>query len=313
MALNVALASSQHRNSSEAACEEPWVDASAAGMGCLRLDENTRLGWEESQAACSLLGGKLLEWTESAHFDALNDILVKEFHKTGVASWWVGGTDGAEEGTWTWAKSSEKLPSDFAWGWRQPDMGSDANCLALSDDWNDHFLGDDVACAERLAHLCQRLPSLPLPTPPPPPVECSAGWADLSAAGMGCLNLDLEHRLDWDASQTICAAQGGKLLDWKDSANFGILDDLLQDTLLTSGASTWWIGGTDRAEEGKWIWASSAEELPSNFPWTDGQPRESLNNNCLVLQSERPRVDNFMGRDRKCSDSLSHLCQQLPA
>ena len=305
MALNVALAS----GSSEAACEKDWVDASAAGMGCLKMDELTRLTWEDSQAACKLDGGNLLEWTEAARFEALNDILADKYEATGVNSWWIGGTDGDEEGNWTWAESSEDLPSNFPWGKNQPDRGSNANCLALADDWTGHFFGDDVGCLNPLAHICQKMLPLPTPTPPPPP-PCSDSWLDLSAAGMGCLKLDHLTRFDWDKSQNFCGGLGGKLLEWKDSANFGVLDDLLNDFYSKFGVPQWWLGGTDAAEEGTWIWAFSAEELPSNFPWAQGYPKKGRNANCLILETEYP---NFKGRDFACTWSLPHICQQLPA
>jgi len=310
MALNVALASSQHSSSSEAACEKPWVDASAAGMGCLRLESITRLGWDESQSSCDLLGGNLLEWTESADLDALNEILTNA-QATGVNNWWIGGTDRAEEGNWTWAKSSKDLPSGFPWGARQPDEGTNANCLSLADDWKHQFWGDDVDCDWPLARICQRM--LPLPTATPPPPACSDSWFDLSAAGMGCLKLDHTVRLNWDKSQAFCSNLGGRLLEWKDSANFGVLDDLLMDFFSDLGVFQWFIGATDRAEEGKWIWANSAEELPSDFPWADGYPHLSHNGNCLILETDRSQAPNFFGRDFACTWSLPHICQQLSA
>ena len=98
------------------------------------------------------------------------------------------------------------------------------------------------------------------------------------------------------------------MLEWSGSANFSVWDDLLMELYLVS---QWFIGATDRAEEGKWIWADLAEQLPSDFPWADGQPQLGSDGNCLILQSDLPQAPNFLGRDFACADVFPHICQRV--
>lgn len=158
MALWAVLTSSQSNNETELGCSESWVDASAAGLGCLRLDHTERSGWQDAQSICSGLGGKLLEWDTAEQHEVVNAIVYDKFTEAGVNDWWIGATDDAQEGVWLWASSSQPLPADFPWAWGRPSQSTKANCLVLQDNYEvpPKFFGSDLDCSSYHAHICQR-------------------------------------------------------------------------------------------------------------------------------------------------------------
>jgi hypothetical protein len=66
-----------------------------------------------------------------------------------------------------------------------------------------------------------------------------------------------------------------------------------------------WLGGSDWATEGKWIWEPKGEAF--NFTnWLRGQPNNGDNNqHCLMLNTQ----DNYHWRDHDCHDALHYICE----
>ena len=80
------------------------------------------------------------------------DFLVAKLLELGERDWWAGGSDLDTEGDWRWTRSGQKV-EDFVWASRQPDGGSDQNCLDLY--YAAGFLGVDYYCVSSYHPICQ--------------------------------------------------------------------------------------------------------------------------------------------------------------
>ena len=81
-----------------------------------------------------------------------------------------------------------------------------------------------------------------------------------------------------------------------------------ENALLTTAASGHyvWIGGTDAASEGTWVWSPSNTPL-SYTNWGTGQPDDWGNiEHCLEVNYGGPGKWN----DYTCGRSLNYVCQQ---
>ena len=121
------------------------------------------------------------------------------------------------------------------------------------------------------------------PPPPPPPLYTlmneALSWSDASAA---CLEAGLQLASVRSAAENallVTAAAGNKV----------------------------WIGGTDAASDGTWVWSPSDSPL-SYTNWHPGEPNNEYNQDCLLFN-----FDAF-GKwdDNYCTLKFKYVCQVPP-
>ena len=103
-----------------------------------------------------------------------------------------------------------------------------------------------------------------------------------------------------DTALSLCANDGGFIAMPKDVAT--------HDVIYTEmGRYGYWIGLTDEAEEGVWVW-DDGEPLDASYsPWANGEPNNSGQpgpENCVILQG-----GNWL--DAKCSTTTQRLVCQV--
>lgn len=97
-----------------------------------RLVEDDTKGWTAAKAAAEALGGHLVTITSVGEQTFLNTALFGGISSPGtvatpglIGSWWIGATDAAVEGTWTWI-TGETWGPFTNWGAGQPDNNTGA-------------------------------------------------------------------------------------------------------------------------------------------------------------------------------------------
>merc|ERR1719187_1036950 len=111
--------------------------------------------------------------------------------------------------------------------------------------------------------------------------DCQEGWYDSSSVGLGCILPDLtDHDIDEPSSETVCSqfGEGGRLVEIFNYDQMHFLRNMIaiiESDNHMEGDAYWWIGLTDHAEEGTWVWPSG---MAANFTWWNedyGEPYQT--------------------------------------
>lgn len=108
-----------------------WTGPGSNGHWYRLVEDNTK-GWTAAKAAAEALGGHLVTITSGAEQSFLNTALFGGTAAPGqvatpglIGSWWMGATDAAVEGTWSWI-TGEPFGPFTNWGAGQPDNNTGA-------------------------------------------------------------------------------------------------------------------------------------------------------------------------------------------
>ena len=107
----------------------------------------------------------------------------------------------------------------------------------------------------------------------------------------------MSDAFSWDNANAACLAVGLQLASVHSAA---------QNALLVTAAAgnTVWIGGTDAASEGTWLWSPSNTPL-SYTNWDSGQPGNQ-GEDCTQAYS----ANNGVWHDYPCAWKEKYVCQQ---
>jgi hypothetical protein len=179
---------------------------------------------------------------------------------------WIGYTDQASEGSWIWTRGSSSYTN---WAPSQPNDSGGQDCAHMYPNatWDDH------ACSANHYGVCEILSG---PTPPPTP-----GLFAISSS-------------NWASVNSTCQTAGGHL---------AVINTPTENTTAVNvcpGSNSCWIGYTDQASEGSWVWTG---DFSSYTNWNTGEPNNSGNQDCAQLMS------NGRWDDDGCSSSKTGLCE----
>jgi hypothetical protein len=111
--------------------------------------------WIGAQGLCSVYGYRLVTIDTAAEDGWLATIA---WHYV-ANRWWIGFSDQAQEGNWTWINSA--ATAYLHWADAEPSNGADEDC-ALIDRWGPAKGWDDAPCKEGHPFVCEA-PSATLP------------------------------------------------------------------------------------------------------------------------------------------------------
>ena len=101
----------------------------------------------------------------------------------------------------------------------------------------------------------------------------------------------------WDDAAAACAAIGP-------TAHLAALDDVAENetAAMVLGGNQAWVGGTDSATEGTWVWITG--QAISFDSWRPGQPNNQGNEDCMMM-----RGTDGSWEDRLCLGTFGTLCE----
>ncbi|CAL4126543.1 unnamed protein product, partial [Meganyctiphanes norvegica] len=142
--------------------------------------------------------------------------------------------------------------------------------------------------------------------------EVSGCGESFTPVGDSCLLLALSKKVTWAAARQYCQGLGADLVVFKDANHYAKTLDYVRRVNGENTAVNVWIGGSDAAVEGRWVWVTE-ELMPRGPPFWgshDGygsEPGGGTGQNCAGLY----HPDRYYVHDFPCTTALATLCQKI--
>ncbi|XP_072333768.1 CD209 antigen-like protein C [Scyliorhinus torazame] len=131
--------------------------------------------------------------------------------------------------------------------------------------------------------------------------RCPRGW---KVHNQKCYFFSTDER-NWDNAKQECESSNSHLIIINAPEEQTFFNKTVKDK-----KENYWIGLTDRAEEGKWKWVDGS--TASSLNWQKGQPDNFQNNeNCAVI-GEDYRDQTVGWNDDNCGKSHPFICEKWP-
>ena len=101
---------------------------------------------------------------------------------------------------------------------------------------------------------------------------CDAGWRHFN----GHCYLIVEEYKSWDDASAYCENRNSYLVEITTDTELKFDDELIR------GGYDFWIGATDRDEEGRFVYQHSQQLVPGKY-WRQGQPNNLGNDHCVYM------------------------------
>jgi hypothetical protein len=254
----------------------------------------TQTTFDIAQATCESAGARLVQLDDNANatLDALEEEeLSAAVRAAGRLFFWMGATDRGTEGAFLWLDGRTADATSFANG--EPNDGSFEDCVEVrrSGAWN------DFSCGDARAVVCE-LDATPTGALP---VGCTLGPAP--GPYLFCPALTR-----FPEAQTLCQGQGGSLVQFGDNANRTENANeaaLVRSNATTAGVGEYWLGLTDRDEEGvfRWLDGRSLDAADDNFDVNEPNAGVPGGEDCVAFDIVRRGWGDFaceLTRDFVC-------------
>jgi len=253
-------------------CTGGWTEYSSS---CYKLGKGKKT-WADAEKKCNEEGAHLASVASLGENWSIHNLLKNIQNPV-----WLGGTDGAAEGTWVFTDGTKVTHN--AWSDNQPDnFGGGQDCLTTNfkgPDW------DDAVCSEHYNFVCEKKKGY----------GCTGGWTEYSSS---CFKLGRDKKT-WADAEKKCVEEGGHLAS---VGSFG--ENWSIHMLLKNIQNPVWLGGTDGAAEGTWVFTDGTRV--THTAWSDGQP-DNLGGgqHCLATNFKGPDWD-----DAWCGANYNFVCEK---
>ena len=106
----------------------------------------------------------------------------------------------------------------------------------------------------------------------------------------------MSNALSWADASADCQAAGLQLASVQSAEQNALL-------LTAAAGNSVWIGGTDAASEGRWVWSPTNTPL-SYTNWNAGEPNNRGSEDCMQFYG-----DTGKWNDLRCAKELKYVCQ----
>jgi len=132
---------------------------------------------------------------------------------------------------------------------------------------------------------------------------CPAGWID---TGDNCYKLENSLSLSWIKAQQHCQELGGHLAEPISEDTSNLLTSIASIETDVLGVPAWWLGLSDLAHEGRWIWQHSLDDVGYTNWAPDSPIVNDVERNCVRMVAE----SDLMWVDESCTGTVaSPICQ----
>ncbi|KAL3984236.1 C-type lectin domain family 4 member E [Sarotherodon galilaeus] len=157
-------------------------------------------------------------------------------------------------------------------------------------------------------------PTCPVPTVKDDPCyKCEEGW---ELHGEKCYYFSV-NKSSWNESRDECRAKEGDLVKIDSREEQTFLERRLR-AVMTEAEDKFWIGLTDSAVEGRWVWVDGSPLNESLKFWTGNEPDNWNGHNgehpegedCARMGKKGGAVDLKCWFDAFCSDPYKSICEK---
>ena len=218
--------------------------------------------WHSAEQLCETLGGHLVTITSQEEMDIVYSLAQSA---SDYAMLWIGASDEAEEGVWTWVTGESFSYSNWADGEPNSCNGYDedyAHFYTNSGEWNDTRDISFIGILLELDYTADSFDSTILNT-----VEWNGHTYTLFANSV----------TSWLDAEAICESMGGTLVTINSSDEQFLVEGLTDGLNI----STVFIGASDTASEGVWTWITGEPVTYSN--WYTNEPNGGANENYAMM------------------------------
>ncbi|XP_077588394.1 alpha-N-acetylgalactosamine-specific lectin-like [Stigmatopora nigra] len=114
--------------------------------------------------------------------------------------------------------------------------------------------------------------------------------------------LVIERAENFENAESTCQSLHGNLASIRNSIEDEVVRALLAKSV--GAAATGWIGYTDAATEGTFVWTDGATETFNEFP--TGTPPSNAAEDCVII----PANNSQDWDDVSCNDEVAYICSQ---
>ncbi|XP_069953236.1 macrophage mannose receptor 1-like isoform X2 [Cherax quadricarinatus] len=284
-------------------CLEPYV---AVGDQCLFFGTFAEINYEDARQMCHSLDGELAAVLTATHLKNIIDYI----NDNGLTdrTFWIDGSDQDSEGDWR-TSSGLSIPMGTPFWkadgeYQEPNnVKNDENCLEMNNEY--YFFMNDIGCSDQLSLICEQ---------PPQDTATVAAVAEVQdcpsffvSVGGLCLSFMTWVEESWEESRQACHGFSGELAAVTDIEQLRAIYLYLHQEGIAG--HSFWLGGSDTAQEGVWLW-TDGQRVPMGAPFWGYvksyvlEPQGGRAENCLLLS-----YDGFhYFRDYSCSLLRTPLC-----
>jgi len=133
--------------------------------------------------------------------------------------------------------------------------------------------------------------------------SCPGGWIDV---GEICYKLENSLSLSWIKAQQHCQELGGHLAEPISEDTSNLLTSIANIETDVLGFPAWWLGLSDLAHEGRWIWQHSLDDVGYTNWAPDSPITDDVERNCVRMVAE----SDLKWVDESCTGTrASPICQ----
>ena len=211
------------------------------------LSVNTKT-WTEAKADCEANGGHLVTIADEAEQTAIEKLLS---YDTSTDAW-IGATDEATEGEWTWCTEEEFVYTNWQSG--QPDNNKSTEHYA--GIYINGFVWNDWPASHTMKYICEWEEL--------PPEDIFSEYKFYGLEYKGHYYGLSQNKLTWEDAKVSCESVGGELVSINTADEQTLIERLLEFTHTIDH----WIGAFKA--DGLWQWVDG--EVIGYNAWYPGEP-----------------------------------------
>ena len=209
-----------------------------------------QMNWGAARRLCSVSGGHLLEIDDVTESREIHHALGNPAHNP-YEKYWFGAHDTQKEGTWKWVDGSPVDPA--RWATDEPNDYHGEDCLVWE---NTTYRWNDVGCEDGYGYVCERRDR-------PDHAWCLGEMIAVEFVVDGGPDVSVEfcvhkERLTWPKAREACSEAGAQFATVKHDQEWAEIIEVL-------GSRYYWLGYTDRIEDGDWWTTRGTQPLMANW------------------------------------------------